>query len=129
MKAWGKNFMKQSIFLISLLIVSPLINAKVIPLNDSMDLDTRSIEILKNPKRVVYRISSYSEDVDIEHIYSINATVNCTNQTFYYLSLSKYDLYGKFIKNLDISKYPSKANPSDIGKYSVQKYIYDHYCK
>lgn len=115
--------------LFALLTVSSITAAKYVEINDKISIDLDSVDILKNPKRIAYKTMVYDEVIDNENFYTLSSVVNCVNQTSYYVQMTQYDLYGKFLKNMDISKFPSKLNPSDIDKKSVQRYVYNKYCK
>lgn len=125
----GNVKMKKLIFLTALITLSSMINAKSVEINNGFFLDLDSIEILKNPKRVVHTLVAPPRNAEMENTHYFSSVVNCTDQTFYFSLISLYDSSGKFIRNMDMSKYPNKANPTDIRKNTAPRYIYDKYCK
>lgn len=129
----GDLKMKKLICLTALITLSSMTNAKSVEILEGIFLDLDSIDILKNPKRVAHTLIITPKNTEIKRNSSyggsLGAVVNCTDQTFYYTSISLLDLSGKFTRNMDMSKYPSKSNPVDIRKNSAPKYIYDKYCK
>lgn len=118
------------IALLLFLIVQSVYAENIHKWDDKFSFDQDSIVVYKQPTRVKYVIYMTNPTLQLQKVRSVaSQTVNCENSTYYFNFVYAENLKDKRkIHDVNITGWPSRINPQDVEKYSIQYFIMDLYC-